>query len=621
MSAESPPQPELPQSQTAQSESSPPSAPRLGLPELSSGQRLLRMSLAWALLFGAGPGFLTGDGSLVLTCAGLALWGATTLRPGAGKRRWCFLAETLPNAVGGGALMAWVWYVFPGAFAYVAFGFGVYWTLTAVVVRRLARRLPAAVAIGVGVLGVEGVRALLPPPIGLGWIQLGHVTHHHLWLSTSARVWGLEGLSFVVASLGGLGAAILLGAHRVARGEPRLRLKEVVFGLGPLALGIALSLLAPEIEERDGPLVLIVQPGFTQERKQFDDRETNFRDELELTRTAVDALVEAGTPPDLVLWAESMLNVNLFGPEVLTALRDGKGTPAWSLALTPDDLEALEEWEDAWVYADILGEGRYARGKGVLPDGTAFLSGTEIFTVVGEGEEREVRRRVCVVLYPHPADGSAAERQVVYKRNLVPGAETMLGLEQLSIVRDTIMEIAAYVPDFVPGEDPGVMEITTRAGATWRFGVSVCFDNAFLGTFRDVFFKGVEAGELEPPLDFHVVASNEAWYEGSFELDQMVAFTRIGALASARAVVRATNSGVSLVMGADGVERARIRDAEGRDRSTRGTLAMRVPVPLADARADRTPYVRWRVFWRGLGAVAPILAVVLGIVGRRRRAL
>ena len=611
------------------------------LPALSARQRLGRMSVAWALLFASGPGFLTGDGSLAMGIVGLALWGATVLRPSSGKRRWAFLAEFLPNAIGGGALMAWVWYVFPGAFAYVAFGFGVYWSFTAFVVRLLARRANPTLAVALGVLGVETLRASLPPPFGLGWIQLGHLTHHHLWISTSAHTLGLVGLSAVVSHLGGLGASLLLRAHPDVRGRAHVPPREMLHGFAPLLLAAALSLTTEPLEERDGPLVLFVQPGFSQERKQFTDPRENFRDQLELTASALSALQADGQRPDLVVWAESMLYVNLYEPEVRAALDEGINTPPWAPDLAVPILDDLDEWQESWVRGQLLGRGPFARGGGAIPEGTAFLAGAELWNLVGEGEAREVRRRGALVLYPNETGAGDSEppleRQLVLKRNLVPGAESMSGLEQVGVVRDTIMEIAAYVPDFVPGTEPGVLTLEAADGRLWRFGASICFDNAFLDVFTSCIdapmrsedyaeMRGIELPEDVPsevvpgsgayPLDFHLVASNEAWYRSSFEFDQMIAFSRIAALATRRTVARATNSGVTIVIGPDGTERARIRDAEGRDRATAGTLAVRLPVPTEVNRGLRTRYVRNERGLQVLGLLAPVLA----LLGRRRDA-
>jgi apolipoprotein N-acyltransferase len=119
-------------------------------------------------------------------------------------------------------------------------------------------------------------------------------------------------------------------------------------------------------------------------------------------------------------------------------------------------------------------------------------------------------------------------------------------------------------------------------------------------------------------LDFHLVVSNEAWYRDSWEMDQMIAFSRIIALATGRSVVRATNSGVSTVLAPDGGELDRIR-VGGRDRSVRGVLAITVPVPSRGGAAGRsggpfeaapTAYVRWFGTWRLAWIALPFLTAL-----------
>ncbi|MFT7542915.1 MAG: apolipoprotein N-acyltransferase [Gammaproteobacteria bacterium] len=587
---------------------------------LAPAARLVRMGLAWLLMVAASPGFLTQAGSLILACLGLSLWGATVLQPRIGGARWGFLAEALPNAIGSGSLFAWVWYVFPGAFLYVCLGMGLHWTLTAYCVRRLARYLPAGIAVALGVLALEGLRAITPLPFGIGWLQFGHYSHDHLWIAGSARLWGLAGLSWVVVSLAGLGSTILLGAERSARGEARLRRLDLLFGFGPLVLAILLSLLMRAPDERPGPEILLVQPGFTQERKQLGSPRENFVEEMSLTRDAVAELVSAGRAPDLVLWAESMLIVNLFGEGVPAAVSAGAQMPPWSSELTAKALENLRDWELDWVQGALFGEGPYAGPEAVIPPESAFLAGAEVFNAVGEGDQLDLRRQVCVALWgPSPGPGEKRSRSLALKHNLVPGAESMLGLERLGFVRDAILAVAGYVPDFLAGPGAQVLELHTTGGESWRFGAGICFDNAFLTTFTDVFDVPQEGSRTPAPLDFHLIASNEAWYRDSFEMDQMVALSRIAALATERSVVRVTNSGVSLVIGPDGVERGRVRDSEGRDRAIAGTLSMAVPVPLPGERGALSPYVRTSFLWHILRVLAPFLAILGARLGARKK--
>jgi apolipoprotein N-acyltransferase len=192
------------------------------------------------------------------------------------------------------------------------------------------------------------------------------------------------------------------------------------------------------------------------------------------------------------------------------------------------------------------------------------------------------------------------------KRHLAPGGETMVGLEAFEPVREIIWEVAGYVPDLLPGEGTSVLELTGTGAERWRFGATVCFDNAFPDSYA--------APLRREPVDFHLVVSNEAWYRGAQELDQMIAFSRLHALCTGRSLVRCANSGISAAFGADGGELARLR-VGARDREVRGTLAVDVPVPEAGAQAARTPYV-W--LEPGLLPTFALLALALALAPRRR---
>jgi hypothetical protein len=111
----------------------------------------------------------------------------------------------------------------------------------------------------------------------------------------------------------------------------------------------------------------------------------------------------------------------------------------------------------------------------------------------------------------------------------------MYGLERIGPVREFIREVSGYIPDFSAAEETGVLPLAGRDGRVYGVAATVCFDNAHLSPYTDPV--------RDRAVDLHLVVSNEAWYEKSFEVDQMVAFTRIAALASGRAIVRATNSG------------------------------------------------------------------------------
>jgi len=104
-----------------------------------------------------------------------------------------------------------------------------------------------------------------------------------------------------------------------------------------------------------------------------------------------------------------------------------------------------------------------------------------------------------------------------------------------------------------------------------RAGIAVCFDNAFDDPFTTPLRRG--------PVDLFVVVSNEAWYKSSPEMDHMLAFSRIAAAASRRSIVRATNSGISALIGPDGRVLQEVRGSDGRRKMVAGALRVRVPVP------------------------------------------
>ncbi len=543
---------------------------------LAPSRRLVQLLIGALLLFAASPGITGRDGSLLLAVLGAAVWAGTAVRPLGARPAAARWAEWLAGAVGGGLLVYWVVHVVWGGVLYIAAGWGVYGLVSGILLRLLARRFSLPLAAGLAWAGVETVRAWVLPPFGLGWLRLGHQAHAHLWLSGGARVFGVEGLSFVIACLGGGLAAVVL--------ERRARAATLAGALAPLLVTALAALAVPAPRTVDGPRVLLIQPGFSQKRKQFDDPRKNFEDSRQLTLASLQELRTRGEPePDLVSWGESMLYVPLFDAAVEEAVRAGLQAPPWRTPLDPVFLARAREAEDRWVRGEILGLGASPGSEGVLAPGTSFCAGADVFVVEGD----EIRRQVALVAY----DSAGRRSEVAPKRRLVPLGETMFGFERFGWVRAIAERAAGYIPDLLAGERTRILELPTRDGRRFLFSGTICFDNAFPEVYVDALRSGSPA--------FHLVASNEAWYRESCEMDQMVAFSRLIAISTARSIVRATNSGVSLVIGPDGHEVGRI-EVGGKDRSVRAAAAWTVPVP-APGQAERTPLVRlfgfWRPFW------------------------
>ncbi|TXH03870.1 MAG: apolipoprotein N-acyltransferase [Nevskiaceae bacterium] len=126
-----------------------------------------------------------------------------------------------------------------------------------------------------------------------------------------------------------------------------------------------------------------------------------------------------------------------------------------------------------------------------------------------------------------------------------------------------------------------------------RLGVTICFEDVFASDFR--------AAATDAALMVNV--TNDAWFGHSAAAAQHLQMARMRALETGRTVLRASNTGVSAVIGADGTLQA----AAGF--FTRETL--RAP---AQPRSGTTPYVRLgnAPLW-GLALVA----IVVALRGRR----
>jgi apolipoprotein N-acyltransferase len=97
----------------------------------------------------------------------------------------------------------------------------------------------------------------------------------------------------------------------------------------------------------------------------------------------------------------------------------------------------------------------------------------------------------------------------------------------------------------------------------------------------------------------------------------MVAFSRLIAITTGRTIVRATNAGITLAIGPDGREIARL-SRQGKDRMVPGTLRLTVPVPSAGEGAPRPFYVRAERAWQAAWIALPLVLALLARFSRRR---
>jgi apolipoprotein N-acyltransferase len=595
--------------------------PRLSGPGLVPLRRFAAVLSTWVLLGLAQPGFLRPDGFGHLAFFALAPWAyaasASTSGLARGRAWRAFVAEWLAHALGLLWWFAWMRHLLPWLLVPMALVPAFYLALGGVLLRRLAQRFPLALAAPVAWGTAELVRWHLPPPLSFGWLRTGELMHDTLWLSGSARVWGVHGLTFVLGALGGLAADIYRARSAARAGRPRsLSGVTLALGVAPLSLGVLLALFVAAPRTAGTVGIVIAQPGIEQSLK--GGKGDYLRDEyvplIEETLAGVAAATAGGgAPPELVLYGESILPGPLAPPAVLAAYDRGLRPPAWSgkADLARHDFEERSAQTQVAVGA-LFGSAqgpspryelaaqffgwsqRALAGRRVLPEGAQLLAGVEAWDEV----DGELRRRNAMGLW----DASGTLVDVASKVELVPGAEGVDPIKHFPFMLGVVHRLGGYVPDFVGVDTTQVLEGRRADGALLRIGATVCYDNAFDGPYTEPLRRG--------PVDLFVVASNEAWYRTSCAMDHLLAMARMRAISTGRPVVRATNSGISAVIGGDG-RLVAVLTVGGARKMVRGHLAARVPLP-ADP-AARTFFVQTERLQLALAlGLAALLAVAAG---------
>lgn len=162
--------------------------------------------------------------------------------------------------------------------------------------------------------------------------------------------------------------------------------------------------------------------------------------------------------------------------------------------------------------------------------------------------------------------------ELVYaKRNLVPFGEWIPGR---SFLLPLIPELRYVGAQSVPGNAPGTFPAPLPDGRTLQVGVAICYEVIFPQTLYDT----VDAG-----AQILIVQSSNAMYQGTNQIAQQFAVTRVRAAEMRRTIQVVTTSGISGLIGPQGQVLRRALDsvpASGVDvlplETTPATPAMRL---------------------------------------------
>lgn len=400
-------------------------------------------------------------------------------------------------------------------------------------VRRLTLRgkVPLTLALPAAWVGLEWVRGSLLG--GFPWYFLGHTQHDFLPMIQMADTTGAYGISFVLASVAGLLASMLLRVPGVARwlGHaecPTGRFPIVSTACVVVLVGVCVGYGYWQLDHepfRDGPRVALVQGNVPQEvrnaksgNSEQDARRAivNMRDHhLALSFQAAGAEPR----PDLIIWPETSYPLPwLVRPES-----------------RPDAMP-----DDGWN-AMIDGTTAARVGFATLAErhGTSVVLGLNTWQLNPDG--KDVKFNTALMVSP-----GGDEPATYHKMHRVPFGEFVP-------FKETLPFMGMFTP--YDGVDYGIeagteftrFRVTSADGETFTFGALICYEDSDPTLARS--YVGGQTGE---DVDFLVNISNDGWFKRTEEHEQHLAICRFRAVEARRAVVRSVNMGISAIIDADG---------------------------------------------------------------------
>lgn len=408
-------------------------------------------------------------------------------------------------------------------------------------------------------VAVESVMSTWPLG-GFPWTRLAWTV-----IDTPLAGWvpwvGAAGTSFIVALCGGLGAAAVLGIHRVVRVARAARARRAhmciradaarasaCVGLIGLVVGAPLLLPAPST----GP---------------------DWQQGEESVRVAAVQGDVPGAGNDVVA-VHRQVTVNHVNAttDLAQQVRDGQA-PQPDFVLWPENSTAVDPFADQQTRQGI---DKAAAAIGVPVVVGAIVDGDRPDEVLNQG-------------LVWNETGVVTERYT--KRHPVPFGEYIPFRKQLAGLQ--IGRLDMIPRDMTPGSRTKPLDI---AGA--KVADLICFDVAFDDSVTAQVRRGAE---------LVTVQTSNASFTGTAQLEQQFAITRLRALETGRTVVVASTNGISGAIGPDGEVLARLEP--------RTTAVLEVTVPLLDR---QTSAVRFGALVKNLIGLIGIGAVVAAGLRLRR---
>ncbi len=486
----------------------------------------LALALLAALVRAMGlPGWLWGPLTIAAPVLRIAGWG----------RSGGLAVDATAGMIFGLLVGSFMLHVHPIMPLLPALVFAVTWAFEGFLYRRLSRFVPPLLAAGVALSVPDYLRGTLPFG-GLPWSTWA-VGFADTALLEIGPVLGEHGASLVVAFAGSC-------AYEVYR---RRRYHWSYLPL-PALLAVAWVLREAPVETDRSLRALVTQPSIPlRELQQFPPDAL-----LGIQKRLVhDSWNQAG-PVDVVLWNES----------------------AWPWPIVEDTTGSVRQRARDGSTSELdIGRAHSAQRSaavdlfaGLDPAPWLLAGGTFFAPAEGDAISRQSTDLALFDSTGRLADHATKAHPVPIFEQLPFGGR----FPGASWLRATLGRSLGLSPDYELGARTGPVSIGADS-----LGVAICWDTPFEEVFRRQAAMGADA---------FVIASNEVWFGDSSELQQMLAYTRWRAVETGRAMVRATNNGLTALVLPNG------EVAQALTPNLRTTMTVDIPL-VSSKRA--TPYSRW----------------------------
>jgi apolipoprotein N-acyltransferase len=380
----------------------------------------------------------------------------------------------------------------------------------------ISKKIPLFIAVPILVVGIEQTQGLFLG--GFYWLYLAHSQYSNTSLIQIADVFGVSGVSFLVAMVNGMIAEIFIVRRSLV--IVRNSILAVIVIVGALGYGHwRINQSGKYIT--NGPVVAAVQTNIPQSVKQ------SFAAEQQILDGLLDQSNQClQSRPQLIVWPETMVQA----------------------ILEPMVLRLLDEYHQYKQFDEAI--------RGLATKGVYLLVGAYGGSPrIEENFDIRMAQKFNAAFLYQPDGNQAPEKY--YKIHLVPFGE-YLPFEDIPVIHNLMLKMTPYDFDYTldAGKELTAFEMkpanSNPDAPAYNFSVLICYEDAVPGLAR----RFVLDKDGRKRIDWLINISNDGWFVRfhndkvftSSELAQHTVVCAFRAVENRVAVLRSVNTGISCII-------------------------------------------------------------------------